>query len=81
MQMYVNYHDRYVREEHEAPTVGIVLCLEKNDAVVRITLPEDNERILASTYKLHLPTEEQLRTKLLLEKESLENTPRPETEG
>ena len=72
MQMYVNYHDRFVRQEHESPTVGIVLCLEKNDAMVRITLPEDNERILAASYKLHLPSEDQLRNRLLSDRESLE---------
>jgi hypothetical protein len=43
MQMYVNYFDRFQRAEHEAPTIGIVLCSEKNDAMVRITLPENNE--------------------------------------
>ena len=48
MQMYVNFFDRHQRAAHEAPTVGIVLCSDKNDAMVRITLPEDNARIHAS---------------------------------
>src|SRR5207253_2799994 len=47
MQMYVNFFDRFQREEHEAPTIGIVLCSAKNDAMVKITLPEDNKQILA----------------------------------
>jgi predicted nuclease of restriction endonuclease-like (RecB) superfamily len=61
MMMYVNWFDRFQRAEHEQPTVGIVLCSEKNDAVVRITLPEDNKRILAARYQHYLPTEKQLR--------------------
>ena len=50
MLMYVNWFDRFQRAEHEQPTVGIVLCSEKNDAVVKITLPEDNKRVLAARY-------------------------------
>jgi predicted nuclease of restriction endonuclease-like (RecB) superfamily len=64
MQMYVNYFDRFQREDHEAPTVGIVLCSDKNDAVVKITLPEDDEQIHASRYQLYLPTEEELRAEV-----------------
>lgn len=60
MQMYVNYFDRFEREAGEAKTVGIVLCSDKNDAVVEITLPEDNEQVLTARYQLHLPTKEQL---------------------
>jgi predicted nuclease of restriction endonuclease-like (RecB) superfamily len=64
MQMYVNYFDRFQREEHEAPTVGIVLCSDKNDAMVKITLPEDTDQIHASRYQLYLPTEEELRAEV-----------------
>ena len=64
MQMYVNFFDRHRREEHEAPTVGIVLCSDKNDAMVKITLPEHNEQIHASRYQLYLPTEDELRAEL-----------------
>lgn len=60
MQMCVNYFDRHQREEHEAPTVGIVLCSDKNDAMVKITLPEDNHQVHASRYQLYLPTEEEI---------------------
>jgi hypothetical protein len=74
MQMYVNYFDRHQREEHEAPTVGIVLCSEKNDAMVKITLPEDNQQIHASRYQLYLPTEEELREELEREREDAERT-------
>ena len=76
MQMYVNFFDRHQREEWEAPTVGIVLCSEKNDAVVRITLPEDNEQIHATRYQLYLPTEEQLREELVIERERIEQARR-----
>lgn len=60
MQMYVNYFDRHQRLDGEAKTIGIVLCSEKNEAMVRITLPEDNERILTARYQQCLPTEAEL---------------------
>lgn len=59
LQMYVNYFDRIEKQSHETPTVGILLCLEKNDAVVKFTLPE-NSNIFASKYQLYLPSAEQL---------------------
>jgi hypothetical protein len=64
MQMYVNYFDRYVRAEHEKPTVGILLCKEKNDAIVQLTLPEDSN-IYASEYSLYLPDKNILQQKLV----------------
>ncbi len=72
MQMYVNFFDRFQREEHEAKTIGIVLCSDKNDAMVRITLPDDNEQILAARYQLYLPTEAELRAELEREREEAE---------
>ena len=60
LQMYVNYFDRVEKLEHEKPTIGILLCADKNNAVVKFSLPQDNTAILASQYKLILPTEEQL---------------------
>lgn len=60
LQMYVNYHDRFEKKEYENPTIGILLCADKNDAVVKITLPENNQTIVASKYQLYLPTEKQL---------------------
>jgi predicted nuclease of restriction endonuclease-like (RecB) superfamily len=59
LQMYVNYYDRMERLAHENPTVGILLCLEKNDTVVKFTLPE-HSNVFASKYQLYLPTAEQL---------------------
>ena len=64
MQMYVNWFDRTQLAEHEEPTVGIVLCSDKNDAMVQITLPEGQKQIVASRYQLYLPSEEELRAAL-----------------
>jgi predicted nuclease of restriction endonuclease-like (RecB) superfamily len=63
MQMYVNYYDRHVKTDAEAPTIGIVLCKRKKDALVEITLPKDSN-IHASEYKLYLPTKAQLAAQL-----------------
>ncbi len=60
MQMYVNYYDRKVKLPEENPTIGIVLCKDKNDAVVEMTLPEDNLQIYASKYETVLPSKEEL---------------------
>ena len=64
MQMYVNYFDRYVKTDDENPTVGIILCKKKHDALVEITLPED-ANIHAKEYRLYLPSKEELRRKLV----------------
>ncbi len=63
MQMYVNYYDRYVRLPHENPTIGILLCKEKNDALVELTLPKD-ANIYATEYSLYLPDKALLQRKL-----------------
>ena len=63
MQMYVNYYDRYEKLEDENPTIGILLCKEKNDALVEITLPQV-ANIYASEYKLYLPDKKLLQQKL-----------------
>lgn len=60
LQMYVNYYDRCEKQEDENPTIGILLCSDKNDTVVKMALPEKNSTILASKYQLYLPTTEQL---------------------
>lgn len=71
LQMYVNYYDRVEKVAHEKPTIGILLCADKNDAVVKYSLPENNNAILASQYQLYLPTEEQLLTEIRREIEIL----------
>ena len=63
MQMYVNYFDRYVKQDFEKPTIGILLCEEKNDALVQLTLPE-NANIYATEYSLYLPDKSLLQNKL-----------------
>ncbi|WP_431295342.1 PDDEXK nuclease domain-containing protein [Pedobacter sp. P26] len=57
MQMYVNYFDREVKLEDENKTIGIILCQDKSESVVRYTLPENNEQIFASKYLTVLPSE------------------------
>ena len=60
LQLYVNYYDRYEKQPDENPTIGILLCTDKNDTAVRLSLPENNKTILASKYQLYLPTSDQL---------------------
>ncbi|WP_192820450.1 YhcG family protein [Rufibacter sp. LB8] len=64
MQMYVNYYDRFVKTEDENPTIGIILCKEKNNALVEITLPKENNQIFASKYQTFLPSKEELKAVL-----------------
>jgi predicted nuclease of restriction endonuclease-like (RecB) superfamily len=68
MQMYVNYYDREVKLEDENKTIGIIICKQKDNAVVEMTLPEDNEQIFASKYNLILPDKQELK-KLIEETE------------
>lgn len=71
LQMYVNYFNQEVKSEDDNKTIGILLCSDKNDNVVKYTLPEDNEHIFASKYKLYLPSLEELKNEL---ESSHENT-------
>lgn len=64
MQMYVNYYDRYEKSEDENPTIGILLCNEKSDSMVELTLPKDSN-IYASKYELYLPDIKVLQQKLI----------------
>lgn len=73
MQMYVNYFDRYIKKDFEKPTVGILLCKEKNDSVVELTLPE-NSNIYASEYSMYLPDKALLQRKLAEWVEEFEET-------
>lgn len=72
MQMYVHYYDRKVKLQDENPTIGIILCRDKNNAVVEMTLPEDNSQIFASKYETVLPKKEDLK-RLLEEQLSTED--------
>ena len=73
MQMYVNYYTRELMNEGDNPPIGIILCADKSDSVVKYTLPEDNNQIFASKYKLYMPTEEELKHELAKEQELLES--------
>jgi predicted nuclease of restriction endonuclease-like (RecB) superfamily len=64
LQLYVNYYDREKRTDGDGPTLGLILCAEENDAVVRYTLPENQRKIFAGQYKLYLPTEAELRAEM-----------------
>ncbi len=72
MQMYVNYYTRELMNEGDNLPIGIVLCADKSDSVVKYTLPEGNNQIFASKYKLYMPTEEELKRELVKEQEVLE---------
>ena len=63
MQMYVNYYDRYEKQDFENPTIGVLLCQDKDDSMVELTLPEDSN-IYASQYKLYLPDKKLLQEKM-----------------
>ena len=64
MQMYVNYYTREMMNDGDNQPIGIVLCADKSDTIVKYTLPEDNAQIFASKYKLYLPSEDELRVEL-----------------
>lgn len=70
--MYVNYFDRVEKLPHENPTIGILLCADKNDAVVKFSLPENQKQIFASQYQLYLPTEKMLLEEMQKEIENFE---------
>ncbi len=61
MQMYINYYDRYVKNNDENPANGIIICKDKNDAMIEITLPENNTQIFATKYQTILPSKEELK--------------------
>jgi predicted nuclease of restriction endonuclease-like (RecB) superfamily len=75
MQMYVNWFDRTQREPHEEPTIGIALCSRKNDAVVRMTLPQGEQHIIAARYELLLPTPQELEQAVLDGRRAAERCP------
>ena len=59
--MYVNYYDREIKLDDESKTIGIILCQDKSESVVKYTLPENNEQIFASKYLTVLPSQEMLK--------------------
>ncbi len=73
MQMYVNYYDREIKQDNENKTIGILLSTNKNETVVKYTLPENNKTIFSSEYKLHMPTEQELINAIEEEKKNFES--------
>ena len=72
MQMYVNYYDREIKQRDENQTIGILLSTNKNETVVKYTLPQSNETIFSTEYKLHMPTEQELISAVEEEKKNFE---------
>jgi hypothetical protein len=65
LQLYINYYDQERRTDDDNPTLGLILCTDKNDAVVRYTLgPTQQNKIFASRYQLHLPTEAEIQAEI-----------------
>ncbi len=64
MQMYVNYYEREMMNDGDSPPIGLILCTDKSDSIVKYTLPQGETQIFASKYQLYLPTEEELRKEL-----------------
>ena len=71
MLLYVNYYDREVVTKQDDPTIGLILCSEKNEAVVRYVLADKNQQVFASRYQLHMPSEAELRAEIQRELQQL----------
>ncbi len=67
IQLYVNYYDSEVKDATDNPTLGLVLCTDKNEAMVEYLLGKGNEQIFASRYQLYLPAIEELENEILRE--------------
>jgi len=74
MLMYINYYTREMMNEGDNPPIGILLCADKSESVVKYTLTEENTQIFASKYKLYLPTEEELRREIETEQRLIAKT-------
>ena len=72
MDFYVRYYENKIRTETDNPTIGIILCSEKNETVVKYSVLKENKRLFASKYKLYLPTEKELKEELKREKRIIE---------
>ncbi len=74
MQLYVNYYDETQLTQGDNPTLGLLLCADKNDLMVKYTLGKENKQIFASRYKLHLPSEKELADEIRRELHHLQDT-------
>lgn len=68
MDMYVKMYDELKRGEDDNPTLGIILCLDTDEDITRYSLLNGNEQVLASKYKLYLPTQEELKAEIEVQK-------------
>ncbi|MBP5162441.1 MAG: DUF1016 family protein [Spirochaetales bacterium] len=81
MQMYVHYYERELMNEGDNPPIGIVLCADKSESIVKYTLPESEKNIFTSKYMLYLPTEEELKQELQQEYSALDDAKEPSQIG
>ena len=81
IDFYVRYYNENVKQEDDNPTIGLVLCSEKNDAMVKYSVLADNDRLFASKYMLYLPTEEELKKELERERHLIEQNLREDSSG
>ncbi len=73
MQLYVNYFDEQVINSSDNPTIGLILCTKKSDAVVKYTLGDKAKQIFASKYQFHLPTEKELEAEVRREIKAIQS--------
>ncbi|MDR0792600.1 MAG: DUF1016 domain-containing protein, partial [Chitinophagaceae bacterium] len=72
MDMYVRYFEDNVRQENDNPTIGLILCTEKDKTIVKYSLLSDSTQIFASKYMLYLPTELELKKEIERERQQIE---------
>lgn len=72
MDFYVRYFDNEIKTEDDNPTIGIILCSDKKDTIVKYSVLNDNKNLFASKYQLYLPTEEELAREIEKHKEEFE---------
>jgi len=72
MDFYVRYFEDKIRQENDNPTIGLILCTEKDKTIVKYSLLNESKQIFASKYKLYLPTEEELQREIARERHQVE---------
>lgn len=72
MDFHVRYYEKEIKPQGDNPTIGLILCADKNDTMIKYTLLEENKQIFASRYQLYLPTEEELKKHIETERHNIE---------
>ncbi len=72
MDFYVRYFEKEIKQKGDNPTIGLILCSDKNEAMVKYTLLKNRKHVFASNYKLYLPSEEELKLELIRERGHIE---------